>query len=234
MLNNYLKHITEEAGFSLQEMTKRINHERPDLVSWRETFLRRIKEIRENEPHWEIVCTDEAWLHAGHRVEKEWVDLKALENPRRSVVDYGTVDCTKYLMDRAKYLIIIDCITENGPIPGALWSFLTESKTENEKSYDFQFTETAVAEEKAREIQNNQTQKEQMTENAPSTSSKEAKNKSIDHHLTKKTKAANVMKSPVEDGNTEEEEAGIITYFDSSLSSSTSLRIQLREPAHAH
>ena len=58
-----------------------IIHERPDLVSWRETFLRRIKEIRENEPHREIVYIDETWLHGGHQVKKEWVDLKALENP---------------------------------------------------------------------------------------------------------------------------------------------------------
>ena len=45
-----------------------------------------------------------------------------------------------------------------------------------------------------------------MTENAPSTLSKESKNKSSDHYLTKKTKAANMMKSPIEDGNIEEEE----------------------------
>ena len=44
-----------------------------------------------------------------------------------------------------------------------------------------------------------------MTENESKTSSKEANNKRSDHHLTKKTKAANMMKSPIEDGNTEEE-----------------------------
>ena len=148
--------------------------------------MRRIKEIRENEPHREIVYTDETWLHAGHTVKKEWVDLKALGHPRRSIVDYGAVGCTKDLMGRGKRLIIVDCITENGPIPGVLWTFLTESKTTKGKSHDCQFTEAAVAQEKAREIQNNQTQKEQMTENAPSTSSKEAKNKSSHHHLTKK------------------------------------------------
>ena len=140
--------------------------------------------------------------------------MKALENQRRSIVDYGTVGCTKDLMGRDKRLIIVDCITENGPVPGGLWPFSTESKTKKGKSYDFQFTETAIAEEKAREIQNSQTQEEQVTEHAPSTLSKEAKNKSSDHHLTKKTKEANMMKSPIEDGNTEEEEASIMTDFD--------------------
>ena len=93
--------------------------------------------------------------------------MKALENLRRSTVDYDTVSCTKDLMGRGKRLIIVDCITKNRPVPGGLWTFSIESKTKKEKSYDFQFTETAVAEEKAREIQNNQTEEEQMTENAP-------------------------------------------------------------------
>ena len=49
-----------------------------------------------------------------------WVDLKALENPRCSIVDYATVGRTKDLMGRGKSLIIVDCITENGVILGAL------------------------------------------------------------------------------------------------------------------
>ena len=76
--------------------------------------MTRIKEIRENEPHREIVYTDETWLHAGHKVKKEWVNLKALENPRRSIVDYGTVGCTTDLLGRGKRLIIVDCIIEMG------------------------------------------------------------------------------------------------------------------------
>ena len=63
-------------------------------------------------------------------------------------------------MGRGKRLIINGCITENGPIPGALSTFSTESKTKKGKSYDFKFTGTTVAENKAREIQNNQTQDE--------------------------------------------------------------------------
>ena len=70
---------------------------------------------------------------------------------------YGADGCTEDLMGRGTRLIIVDCITKNGPVPRALWAFSTESKTKKGKSYDFQFTETAVAEEKAREIQNNQT-----------------------------------------------------------------------------
>ena len=73
------------------------------------------------------------------------VDLEALQNPRRSIADYGTVGCTKDLMGRGKRLIIVDCIIENGPIPGALLTYSTKSKTKREEKRDFQFIETAVA-----------------------------------------------------------------------------------------
>ena len=38
-------------------------------------------------------------------------------------------------MGRGKHLIIVDCITENGPIPGAVWTFSTESKTKMEEKH---------------------------------------------------------------------------------------------------
>ena len=65
-----------------------ILNERSDLIMCRESFLRLIREVREKEPQREIVYTYETWLNGGHRVKKEWVDLKALENPRRSVKEY--------------------------------------------------------------------------------------------------------------------------------------------------
>ena len=128
--------------------------------------MRRIQEIRKNEPDREIVYTNETWLNASHRIKKEWVDLEALQNPRRSIADYGTVGCTKDLIRRRKRLRIVDCITENGPIPGALWTFSTESKTKREEKHGFQFIETAVAEERDRENENsNQKQEDQMQKN---------------------------------------------------------------------
>ena len=96
-------------------------------------LLRRIREVREKEPQREIVYTEETWLNGGHRVKKEWVDLKALENPRHSIKEYGTVGCTKDNVGKGKRIIIVDCITENGPIPGALWIFLAGWKSQEEK-----------------------------------------------------------------------------------------------------
>ena len=76
-------------------------------------------------------------------------------------------------MGRGKRPIIVDCITENGPIAGALWTFSTESKTKREETHDFQLIETAVAEERDRENENsNQKQEDQMQKSKASTSGK--------------------------------------------------------------
>ena len=87
--------------------------------------------------------------------------METVQNQRRSIADYGTVGCMKDLMGRGKRLIIVDCITENGPSPGALWHFIsTETKTKRKEKHDFQFIETAMAEERDPENENsNQSKK---------------------------------------------------------------------------
>ena len=62
-------------------------------------------------------------MNGGHTVKKKWVDLKALENLRRSIKEFGSVGCTKDNVGKGKRVIIVDCMTENGPVPGALWIF---------------------------------------------------------------------------------------------------------------
>ena len=114
--------------------------------------------------------------------------MEALQNHRRSIADYATIGCMKDLMGRGKHLIIVDCITENGPIPGALWTFSTELKTKREEKHDFQFTDTAVAQERDRENENsNQKHEDQLQKNKASTSGKWKVNDiSSDQHSTKK------------------------------------------------
>ena len=58
------------------------------------------------------------------------------------------------LTGKGKRLIIVDCITENRPVPGALWIFPTESNAKQEKKYEF--IETAVYEQKGRAVLHNQ------------------------------------------------------------------------------
>ena len=101
---------------------------------WRESFLRRIREVREKEPQREIVYTYETWLNGGHRVKKEWVDLKALENPRHSIKENRTVGCTKDNVGKGKRIIIVDCITENGPVPGAVWIFSAGLRSQRKRA----------------------------------------------------------------------------------------------------
>ena len=147
----HLFRLLKTLGFKYKKRGREsILNERSDLIMWREPFLRRIREVREKEPQREIVYTDETWLNGGHRVKKEWVDLKDLENPRRSIKEYGTVGCTKDNVGKGKRIIIVDCITENGPVPGALWIFSAGSKSQKEKQ-EISFEETAVTIEKAKE-----------------------------------------------------------------------------------
>ena len=75
--------------------------------------------------------------------EKEWVDEEALKNPSKSLKDYGTVGCTKEEIRKGKRLIVVDCITESGPVPGALWIF-SETKSKKEGKTTVQHVETAV------------------------------------------------------------------------------------------
>ena len=115
----------------------------------------------------------------------------------------------------ASNTVIVDCITENGPIPGALWTFSTESKTKREEKHDFKFIETVVAEERVRENENsNQKQEDQMQKNKASTSGKmKVNDNSSDQHSTKQTKVDNVLKNNVEDEKTERDEEGIMHDF---------------------
>ena len=211
----HVRFCTEKAWLSFQETTARIHHLRKisDLIAWRESFLRRIKKIREKEPEHQIVYTDETWLNSGHRVKKEWIDLKALENPRCSIHDYGTVGCTKDPVDRGKRLIIVDCITEDGPVPGALWTFSTQTTSKKVKKYDFPPVESAVADEKAREMQKIQKQNDHMEENLQASTSAKNKRKEKSSHQLLVNKSRKDDEVEVGDEK-HEEEAGILEDFD--------------------
>ena len=158
--------------------------------------------------------------------KKQWVDLKALENPPRSIKEYGTVGCTKDNVGKGKRIIIVDCITENGPVPGALWIFSAGSKSQKEKQ-EISFKETAVTIEKAKETVHAVEEQDSGPKNVPSTSTtRSTKRKSKANEplaKSKKVKKATDTKKPLNsknnefDGNEqspENEDAGIIEEFD--------------------
>ena len=208
----HLFRLLKTLGFKYKKRGREsILNERSDLIMWRESFLRRIREVREKEPQREIVYTDERWLNGGHRVKKEWMDLKALENPRR----------TKDNVGKGKRIIIVDCITENGPVPGALWIFSAGSKSQKEKQ-EISFEETAVTIEKAKETVHSVEEQDSGPKNVPSTSTTQStKRKSKANEplaKSKKVKKATGTKNPLNsqnndvDGNEqspENEDAGI-------------------------
>ena len=197
----HLFRLLKTLGFKYKKRGREsIINERSDLIMWRESFLRRIREVREKEPQREIVYTHETWLNGGHRVKKEWVDLKALENPRRSIIkEYGTVGCTKDNVGKGKRIIIVDCITENGPVPGALWIFSAGSKSQKEKQ-EISFKETAVTIEKAKETVQAVEEQDSWPKNVPSTSTtRSPKRKSKANEplaKSKKVKKATDTKNP--------------------------------------
>ena len=131
ILNNYLKYITKEAiGFRYKKRQSGINHPRKTKFGFMERNVFEEESRKSEKMSLTEKLSTPMKLGILQAVElKKWVGLKVLENPRRSIVDYGTVGCTTDLMGRGKRLIIVDCITENGPILGALWTFSTESKT---------------------------------------------------------------------------------------------------------
>ena len=65
--------LLKTLGFKYKKRGREsILNERSDLIMWRESFLRRIREVREKEPQSEIVYTYETWLNGGHRKRNGW------------------------------------------------------------------------------------------------------------------------------------------------------------------
>ena len=72
----WLGKLIKKLGFRCKKKAKEsILYKRADLIEWGENILRRTKEIRGKEPESKIVCTDETWPNAHHKVEKEWAEL---------------------------------------------------------------------------------------------------------------------------------------------------------------
>ena len=67
-----LRMVLKMLGFKYKKRQREsILDERADLVAWRESFMRRIQEIRKNEPDHEIVYTDETWLNIVWRPQNQ-------------------------------------------------------------------------------------------------------------------------------------------------------------------
>ena len=77
-------------------------------------------------------------------LENEWADEEALKNRSKYLKDYGAVGCTKEKIGKGRRLIVVDCITESGPVPGAHWIFSEAKSKKKEGKTTVQHVETAV------------------------------------------------------------------------------------------
>ena len=131
----HLWRLLKKMGFGYEKRGRqRIISERPEIIAWRERYLRRIRKIREADPERAIVYTDETWLNQGHRTKKEWVDLETLKKTLRSLRMSGlTVGCTKEMTGKGRRLIISDAMTESGPVRGLCGCLKLTVKEKREK-----------------------------------------------------------------------------------------------------
>ena len=128
--------LLKKMGFGYEKRGRQmIISERPEIIAWRERYLRRIRKIREADSGRAIVYTDETWVNQGHRTRKEWVDLETLkERNLRSLRLSGlAVGCTKQMTGKGRRLIISDTMTESRPVRGALWMFKADGKGKKRK-----------------------------------------------------------------------------------------------------
>ena len=160
----HLWRLLKKMGFGYEKRGRqRIISERPEIIAWRERYLRRIRKIREADPERAIVYTDETWLNQGHRTKREWVNLETLkEKNLRSLRLSGlTVGCTKEMTGKGRRLIISDAMTESGPVRGALWVFKADGKGKKRKIESK--SKKPLGEKKYRKLDSESTEKKENT-----------------------------------------------------------------------
>ena len=160
----HLWRLLKKMGFGSEKRGRqRIISERPEIIAWRERYLRRIRKIREADPERAIVYTDETWLNQGHRTWKEWVDLETFkEKNLRSLCLSGlTVGCTKEMTGKGRRLIISDAMTESGLVRGALWMFKADGKGKKRKIESK--SKELSGEKKRRKLDSESTEKKEDT-----------------------------------------------------------------------
>ena len=91
-----LRQILIKIGFRYRKRGReRIFYERGDIVSWREKYLRRIKQIREQaRARKRHSLFGRNMLTKGHQKNKEWVDTSTLKDPQKAKSLSLTTGCT--------------------------------------------------------------------------------------------------------------------------------------------
>lgn len=96
--------------------------EKNEIVNWRHRYLRDIRRIREDGK--KIYYLDEAWVNAGHTVNKVWID-ETVKHPQQAFLE-GLSTGLKNPSGKGKRLIILHIGSDDGFVQGGLLMF--ESK----------------------------------------------------------------------------------------------------------
>ena len=94
----------------------------------------------------------------------------------------------KKKVSKGKCLIVVDCITENGPVPGALWIF-SDSKPGTENQETVEHVETSVEKQRAVENVATEAQEEENISNQPGSSKTKKRKSKVDQSSTTSKKS---------------------------------------------
>ncbi|XP_072383841.1 uncharacterized protein [Diabrotica undecimpunctata] len=150
--------------------------ERDDIRIWRREFLKKIRQLR-NEKR-KIYYLDETWVNAGHTRSKVWCDTSVVSS-RQAFLEGLSVGL-KNPSGKGKRLIVCGIGSEDGFVPGTLWTF--ESKKSGDyheemdgRSFEEWFQKTLLTlEDKSVIVLDNAPYHSRKVERVPTTASKKA------------------------------------------------------------
>ena len=112
-----------------------ILHERTEIIAWRASFLRRMREIRKNTPTKPIVLLDETWVNEGYTRSRSWEDTTTLEEPQKSVKSGLTVGTIHKPAGLGRRLMIVHAGSSDGFLPLSIEDCVFEGKINVDGDY---------------------------------------------------------------------------------------------------
>jgi len=120
--------LLKDAGFCFERRHKKsILLEREDIIVWRHSYLRQIRECRKDDKY--VVFLDETWVNVGHKTNKVWVD-STIKTPKDAYMA-GFTTGLKDPTERGPRFVITHAGGENGFVKEAKLVFLAKKGKED-------------------------------------------------------------------------------------------------------
>lgn len=118
--------LIKEIGFTFEKRgNKSLMIERDDIIVWRHSYLRKIKQFRAEGR--DIVYLDETWINAGHTVSKVWKD-KTINTPKDAFLAGLSVGLKNPTARGPRY-VIVHAGGKDGFIENSMKVFLAKKNT---------------------------------------------------------------------------------------------------------